>query len=375
MKALEVLLGYGCNEKCLFCSQDLAWRRAPGMPFALVARELFKAAKDGYRAVCFTGGEPTSRRDLPEMLALARRLGFEYRRVQTNGLKLGEPGAVEALEAAGATHFRVSLHGHTPELHDELVKVPGAFAKAVAGLERIRARGLGVGVNVVLNKANAAFLTETCEAFLERGVSDFVLIYPLFEGDMVHHEAAMTLTVQDAAAAIRRAVAAFDRRGAPRPRLLNLTPCAAPELIDRMLAWSAHSLLVLDAESKPVDLYMASHDDRLRTGPCEACALKDECLGFKRSWLERFPAGGGLSPVAERPAAPRAGARILRRGGGAFESGRHELARAVQPVAGQAADPAGLRVERLVVTLDAETGRVHEGREEWLEPLGEATHA
>ncbi|MDE2293702.1 MAG: radical SAM protein, partial [Elusimicrobia bacterium] len=171
MKALEVLLGYACNEKCSFCSQELSWRRAPGLPLPLVARELFRAARDGYRSVCFTGGEPTLRRDLPEMLALSRRLGFEYRRVQTNGLRLGDPGAAAALREAGATHLRVSLHGDA-QLHDALVEVPGAFEKAAVGVERALAEGLAVGVNVVLNAANHGAVPALCGDLLDRGVSD-----------------------------------------------------------------------------------------------------------------------------------------------------------------------------------------------------------
>lgn len=375
MKAIEILLSYACNERCSFCSQDVAWRRAPGLPFALVARELFKAAKDGYKAVCFSGGEPTLRADLGAMLALSRKLGFEYRRVQTNGLRLGSPEYAAALASAGATHFRVSLHGADAAAHDALVKVPGAFAKAVDGLRDVMGRGLAAGVNFVLTAENAASLPAFCEAFLERGVRDFVVIYPLYEGDLLAHEAAMRISMQDAAAAVRRAWPVFERAGAVRPHLLNFTPCAAPELTPWMLAWSPHSILVLGADGRPADLYMASHDDRLRTGPCGSCALASECLGFKRSWLERYPEGGGLGPVASAPAPAEGGARILRRGAGLFDSGRHEVARAVQPVAGQAPVPGGLLVERMTVTLDGGAGRVIEERAEWLEPLGEAAHA
>lgn len=375
MKAVEILLTYACNERCSFCSQDVAWRRAPGLSFALVARELFKAAKDGYKAVCFSGGEPTLREDLGAMLALSRKLDFEYRRVQTNGLRLGSPGYAAGLAAAGATHFRVSLHGHDAALHDGLVKVPGAFAKAAQGLGEVMGRGLAAGVNFVLTAENAASLPAFCAAFLERGVRDFVIIYPLYEGDLVAHEGAMRITMQAAAAAVRAAWPVFERAGGVRPHLLNFTPCAAPELTPWMLAWSPHSILVLDGDGEPCDLYMASHDDRMRTGPCGACSLASECLGFKRSWLERFPEGGGLVPVGAAPAPRREGPRILRRGAGLFDSGRHEVARAVQPVAGQAPSPAGLRVERMTVTLDGGAGRVIEERSEWLEPLGEAAHA
>ncbi|MBU1156794.1 MAG: radical SAM protein [Proteobacteria bacterium] len=49
-----------------------------------------------------SGGEPTLRDDLPELIALGRELGFGFVQVNTNGLRLGrEPQYLEALVQAG----------------------------------------------------------------------------------------------------------------------------------------------------------------------------------------------------------------------------------------------------------------------------------
>ena len=218
MKALEVLLGYGCNEKCLFCSQEVSWRRRPGLPFSLVAEQLYRAREDGFRSVCFTGGEPTLRADLPKMAALARKLGFGYVRVQTNGVKLADTEYAEELVGAGVNFFRVSLHGHTARLHDELVLVPGALAKAYRGIENLQRLGAGMGINVVLNKKNFRELPAICNDFLDRKFASLVLIYPLFEGDMVAHEREMSASMSDMVPYVRAAFKAFEKRSQPLPR-------------------------------------------------------------------------------------------------------------------------------------------------------------
>lgn len=375
MKALEILLGYGCNEKCLFCSQEVSWRRRPGLPFSLVAEQLYRAREDGFRSVCFTGGEPTLRVDLPKMAALARKLGFTYARVQTNGVKLAEEAYAEELVGAGVSFFRVSLHGHTAKLHDELVLVPGALAKAYRGIENLQRLGAGIGINVVLNKNNIRELPALCEAFLDRKFADIVLIYPLFEGDMVVHEKEMSAPMSEMAPFVRAAFKIFERRGQPLPRLLNFTPCAAPELAPWMLSWSARSAFVVDQEGKPVDLYMASHDDRVKTSTCAKCRLNDECLGFKRNYRSRFPdeklhAVEGMigdAPMEPEPATkvsshPRgASAKLVAR---PVSREAALIARAIFPVPETGSD-SPLKVERIDVFLDESKLTIEEKRSQW----------
>jgi cyclic pyranopterin phosphate synthase len=362
MKALEVLLGYGCNEKCLFCSQELSWRSYAGLPFDFVTRQLYEARAEGYRSVCFSGGEPTLRKDLAALIAFARRLGYDYIRVQTNAVKLSDPAYADALVSAGASYFRCSLHGHTPELHDGAVGLPGALAKAARGIANLKGHA-GVGINLVLHARNVRALPEICADFVDRGWGDIVLIFPLYEGDMVAHEAEMRVSMTEAAPAVRAAFRVFDERGAVRPRLLNFTPCAAPELAEWMLSWSAFSALVVDAEGRPVDLYMASHDDRVKPAACAGCAYDGDCLGFKTSYRrrhedERLPA----VPRRAARAAERAGSRILALEDADVSAPRAEIARAIMPVPETGGARGPLLAEQVRVRLDPGSRRIDEER-------------
>lgn len=366
MKALEILLTYGCNEKCLFCSQDLAWRAYEGLPFELVARQLYAARADGFRSVCFTGGEPTARKDLPQMIALARKLGYDYVRVQTNAVRLADREYASSLIAAGATYFRCSIHGHSAAMHDDVVGLPGALAKALKGVENVREKA-GAGINVVINKTNVRALPGICADFLDRGLDDFVLIFPLYEGDMAVHEAEMRVSMAEAAPFVGAAFEEFEKRSAVLPRLLNFTPCALPGRTSSMLSWSAASAFVVDEKRRPVDLYMASHDDRTKPTACGNCTLNAECLGFKTSYIRRFP-DERLEPLKARPSFVRAaggGTSIMTEEDAAFGGGRTEIARAIFPVPETGGKKGPLVIEQLKVFLDPARKRIDEERVKW----------
>ncbi|MEM7607948.1 MAG: radical SAM protein, partial [Myxococcota bacterium] len=82
---LDVALLYDCNLACDYCTITEAMRLR-SMPTRDVAMAMERARRDGYRAISFTGGEPTIRRDLLPLIRAAKKLGFEWIKVQSNGL-------------------------------------------------------------------------------------------------------------------------------------------------------------------------------------------------------------------------------------------------------------------------------------------------
>lgn len=311
----ELFLGYACNERCLFCSQEFAWRKQPFLAFDEAARRVYRAFSDGARVLVVNGGEPTLYDGLERLLAFARKTGFAELHIQTNGLRLAEPAYALALVRAGLTLARFSIHGHTPALHDAQTQVPGSFAKAWAGLEALRDRGVAVGVNLVLNRLNAPALAEACGWFIDHGAPDVGLIFPLYEGDMAFYEERTRLTLTEAAAAVRAAFSEFRRRGVEPPFLLNIPPCVLPGYEGRILRWGRDSAAVydrgrtllvdpedyrLDRPEQAKDLSASAVEGKAKPASCAPCVYAARCHGYERRYLERFGAGE-LKPLAAVP--------------------------------------------------------------------------
>lgn len=90
-----------------------------------------------------SGGEPTVRHDLPEIIAAAARLGFGLVQLNTNGLRLAkEPGYAEALARAGLQSVFLQFDGPDEAclalrgrpLHAEKTRAVEACAKAGLGV-------------------------------------------------------------------------------------------------------------------------------------------------------------------------------------------------------------------------------------------------
>jgi cyclic pyranopterin phosphate synthase len=141
-----------CNYRCSYCLPD-GFRAVPGRPASLqvdeIARLLHAFAAVGMRKLRITGGEPSLRRDLTDIIAVAAATpGIEKVALTTNGCLLSR--RVDAWRDAGLTHLNVSVDALDRERfaaitgHDHLDDL-------LRGIDRALALGLGaVKLNAVL---------------------------------------------------------------------------------------------------------------------------------------------------------------------------------------------------------------------------------
>jgi radical SAM protein with 4Fe4S-binding SPASM domain len=110
-------------------------------------------------SVSFTGGEPSLREDLVELVRRAVEAGLRVNLI-TNGLRLAEGNLAAELKDAGLASAQVSLEGPTAKVHDGLTGVPGSFERTLSGLSALREAGVHVHTNTTINVLNAAQLPE-----------------------------------------------------------------------------------------------------------------------------------------------------------------------------------------------------------------------
>ncbi len=152
----EIALTYGCQNRCQFCyasSPDRADEHRP-MSTEQVCRVMDKIYHQAHvPSLSFTGGESTLRKDLPALIAHGAGLGLRVNLI-TNGIRAAEPGYADSLAAAGLASAQVSLEAASQQLHDAIVRRPGAWDKTVAGVGLLRRAGLHVHTNTTLCAAN-----------------------------------------------------------------------------------------------------------------------------------------------------------------------------------------------------------------------------
>ena len=148
----EIALTYRCQHRCPFCYADAQRRgNVEGEMTTAQVQVCIDRIWDEARVptISFTGGEPTLRQDLPELVAYAKGRGLRVNLI-TNGVRCAEAALVEALAKAGLDSAQVSIEAPTAEVHDAITGTPGSFEKAVAGIGLLRARKIHTHTNTTI---------------------------------------------------------------------------------------------------------------------------------------------------------------------------------------------------------------------------------
>jgi 7,8-dihydro-6-hydroxymethylpterin dimethyltransferase len=135
-----------CNLSCAFCFARSGNGSSDPDPGMEVIRSWYESLRlNGIQCnVQLSGGEPTMRDDLPEIVAMGRSMGFDFIQLNTNGLRLAaEPGYGERLKEAGLASVFLQFDGTTEEIHRRLRGKPILEAKQAA-IRQCERHGIGV---------------------------------------------------------------------------------------------------------------------------------------------------------------------------------------------------------------------------------------
>lgn len=150
-------------------------RELTGDEWRRVLRTLWEA---GVPHVCFTGGEPTLRDDLAQLVRWGEDQGL-VTGLLTDGRRLREQAYLDGLLLAGLDHLQITLASHQAAVHDEIVGQDGAWQEVDAGLRNALDGDIYVVVHVVVVPANAGSVVETVAYLAELGVPAIALSSPL----------------------------------------------------------------------------------------------------------------------------------------------------------------------------------------------------
>jgi radical SAM protein with 4Fe4S-binding SPASM domain len=148
--SVHIDLTWRCNERCIHCYLD--HDDPEELSLAELRGVLDQLADAGVFFLTLSGGEIFLRRDLKEIVAHARRRGFDIK-LKTNAILIADAEA-DWIAASGVRQVQVSIYSHRPEVHDAITKVPGSLVRSVRALEMLRARGIKTLVACVLMTPN-----------------------------------------------------------------------------------------------------------------------------------------------------------------------------------------------------------------------------
>ena len=146
---------WNCNQKCIHCyAANQEYSETEELSTEQWKKVIDICKKNCIPQLTFTGGEPTLRKDLVELVKYS---DWFLTRLNTNGVLLTKKLCKELYEAS-LDSVQVTLYSNNPEIHNKLVGAPN-FDKTVQGIKNAIQAGLNVSINTPLCSLNKDYVS------------------------------------------------------------------------------------------------------------------------------------------------------------------------------------------------------------------------
>jgi 12,18-didecarboxysiroheme deacetylase len=204
-----------CNLKCEHC-----YAQSDGHRYDQLSTEEAKVMIDdlaafGAPVLLFSGGEPTMRPDLLELMHYAKSKGMRVV-ISTNGTLI-TPELAKQFAEVGLSYVGVSFDGD-PETHDKFRGVQGSFDRALQGLKNAQAEGIKVGLRFTINKHNWREINDIFDLMQREGINRACFYHLVYSGrgsEMIDEDLNHEETRQAVRLIMDRTKQWFDEGGTP----------------------------------------------------------------------------------------------------------------------------------------------------------------
>ena len=276
-----------CNQACLFCNVGGEAHQDLFVSTAEAKQLIDDLPGQGIFRLTFTGGEPTLRPDLAELMDYAHRGGIDDIELQTNAVLLKDSAATYLLKNAGMDSALVSLHAHVAKLSDYLTAAPGTWEATMWGLRRLGEGGVNLRVIHVITAATYRYLPQYMRFVAEHlpHVRSMDLLLDQHAGRGLKHPAIVP-RLSDVQPFLWEALDIAEARGIEANNALTIPPCFMGTRIKQTLEFQRLTA------SKLLDLPPDPYNDILQRektkGPqCASCTLDGVCFGVWNGYAKR----------------------------------------------------------------------------------------
>jgi radical SAM protein with 4Fe4S-binding SPASM domain len=177
---MDLAITYRCNNDCSHCynARPRDFAELPTSQWKVILDRLWEI---GIPHVVFTGGEPTLRDDLAELIQHAQK-NRQITGLNTNGRRLRDRRYLDSLVEAGLDHVQITLESHDAQIHDRMVNCRGAWNQTVAGIQNALDSSLFLMTNTTMLRHNAPLIGETLEFLATLGVPTVGLNALIYSG-------------------------------------------------------------------------------------------------------------------------------------------------------------------------------------------------
>ena len=209
--ALLAELTHSCPFQCSYCSNPLQLEAAgQELDTATWCRVMDEAVEMGMHQVHFSGGEPTLRKDIEELVGHATKAGL-YSNLITAGGTLLDESRVQSMAKLGLEHVQLSFDDIDEKNADYISGYKGGHKTKLNIAKWVRDAGMPLTINAVCHRQNIHHLEDFIQLAVDFGADRLEVAQVQYYGWALKNRAAFITTPQQLDEATATVEAARER--------------------------------------------------------------------------------------------------------------------------------------------------------------------
>ncbi len=285
---VEVLLGWACNNNCIFCSVGHKFPENKVKPWSEVKKHIEYAKKVNAKTFSFSGGEPTIFRYLIKGIRYAKSLGIETIEIQSNGRMFCYKDFARKVVESGANRFLISLHGDNRELVDRMNMVPGSFDQTVQGIKNLKELGVeNLRFSTVITKFNYNILPRIMKFLLKFDPIGIHVNYLIIDGNAYKYlDVVMPPRMSEVSPYVKEAIRIVKKAG--KEIWIYSFPYCLLQGYEDTVAEMGNMDSILIGPDFNISLQKNRHKHRVKARSCRSCRYFNVCLGVWKRYVRVY---------------------------------------------------------------------------------------
>lgn len=192
---VDMAITFRCQNSCVHCYAGGS-HKTDELTTIQWKKVIDRLQQIGVFILTFTGGEPTLREDLPELLIYAQNKGLVTGLI-TNGRKLSDKNYVRTLEKSGLDYVQVTLESHKPRIHNLITGDKKSWKETITAIKNLIPTNIYTTTNTTLNQHNAKDFLDTIDFIKELGVAAFGCNSLIYSGKAKEIAKEFVLSLED----------------------------------------------------------------------------------------------------------------------------------------------------------------------------------
>lgn len=292
IKKVESLLSFRCNNNCSFCSWGHKMQAFGGENYSdktyLEAKEDIDFAKSiGASLFSFSGGEPTIRKDLIDLIYCAKKKGFENIQIQTNGRMLSYREFAKKILKAGVNDIAFTVLSIDPKIHDALAQAQNSHKQVIQGIKNVINinPNIRLRLNVVINKKNFKELPELTDFLMKFMPFEINYDFVIIDGHVLKYPKKMVPKYSDIVPYLHKALSI----SSPKiwTPIFNIPYCIAGKYKDRVVD-SIQPATILIGKDFSFSIKDNRRNNKVKFAKCQKCKYDKRCFGVQKRYVEIY---------------------------------------------------------------------------------------